>query len=357
MSDYTVPGSTHSWFWRGVVALLAAMAALSGLGASAGATTLPGGFVGIVAVKGAPGLSPGLGYFTPTIDPGGALATSVMVTNEAAAPVLVKLYPVAGLTAPNTGAVFASGPEAHGSWLSTLFNGRSVKEISMTAKSEAVITLDIKVPATAKAGYYWSGMAARVVGQVSPGTTTTTAVSAVHVHVDSQSVVGVLVDVPGAPVHFSLALGKPSISNAVAGLATIDTPLVATGNGFGAPRQSIWVSGPSHQVVLGHQLMTILPGANLSLPTVLAGSLAPGHYKVRTCLYGGGLAHEICTAGPASIDTTLHGYHYAPAGVRTVVVASTAPVVIYVGAALVACLIVLLIALVLLARRRKEKLA
>jgi len=237
---------------------------------------------------------------------GQTVVSQIVVGNKGATTVAVRVYPVNGITSPDTGAVYANfGAKAAGqvTWVTPEVAGKLVNTVVLPSDKEQRINVVVKVPVGTKPGDYLAGVAVQQLNQKAG-----TGHGAIHISIVERTIIGILVNIPGKGLGFRLKLGVPKIVAETAGLGTVSTPLVASGNRLGAPLEDVWLTGPSPGQLLGRQLNTILPTASIPDPVVWATTLKAGIYHIRYCVYGGGLPARICTTGSTNLLHATPGY-------------------------------------------------
>ena len=278
-------------------------------------------------------------YFVHAAAAGTTWTDEAVVENPGDTAVSALVYPVDGLTASQTGAVFSArtAPVSKaGAWIIP-----STSSITVAAHGRVLVGFSVAVPATAAPGDHLGGIA---VEEAQPRTGTGGSVSVTTVW---RSVVGVLVQVPGDAAPFHLHIVGVSIGALPgAGTSGVSIDMYDDGQLLGKPDLDITVDGPDgYHKVFHRQLNTMLPGDHITYPLPVGDSLAPGEYTVsvgsfrQTVHLGASLpgsgSQEPAPIGPA-----------APAHGRAVV---------WVGVGGAGLLIMVASASVLLLRRRRRR--
>ena len=96
-------------------------------------------------------------YFIRTVPRSGSFTDEVVVTNTAAKPVTLRVYPVDGLTGATSGAVYGNrGVALHGAgqWVTP-----AVSRVTVPANSHTSVRFTLTVPSNATVGQHLAGLA------------------------------------------------------------------------------------------------------------------------------------------------------------------------------------------------------
>jgi len=238
-------------------------------------------------------------YFIRTVPRGGSFTDQVVVTNTAAKPVTLRVYPVDGLTGATSGVVYGNrGARLHGAglWVTP-----AVPTVTVPANSQTTVALTVKVPATASVGQHLGGLALEDVNAGrSSGRFSVTEVL--------RTVVGIEVVVPG-PSLTHLALESFSIAP-IQGTTypSVVVNLANTGTILCKPRLAIALTGPGGVQRASRKLDTVLPGDSIPYPFVWPHGLAAGNYSANITATGCGprqVLHGSASLGAKLVNSTV----------------------------------------------------
>ena len=252
-------------------------------------------------------------YFKPVVSPGQTYSGAVVVSNTSDSPLTAYAYPVDGLTAQTSGAVYGNRGQAlakAGTWVTL-----ATSTITVAPHSQTNLDFTVKVPADAQPGNDLAGVA---VEDETPQSATA-AGSNFTVHEVFRAVVGVDVTVPG-PARFGVQLGSPGIQ-VLAGTtdAMVKIPITDIGTALGKPALTVTVSGPAgyHRSVV-RSLDTLLPGDPIDYPFIWPDDLSKGRYTATVSASAPGMS-TVYSAGTSTLGTVLQGAA-APGAPKKVVV-------------------------------------
>jgi WxL Interacting Protein, peptidoglycan binding domain len=238
-------------------------------------------------------------YFIRTVPRGGSFTDQVVVTNTAAKPVTLRVYPVDGLTGATSGVVYGNREvKLHGAgqWVTS-----AVPLVTVPGNSQTAVGFTLKVPATATVGQHLAGLALEDVNAGKSG-------GRFSVTEVLRTVVGIEVAVPG-PSLYHLALESFSIAP-IQGTTypSVVVNLANTGTNLCKPRLSIALNGPSGVQRESRRLDTVLPGDSIPYPFVWPHSLAAGSYSANITATGCGprqVLHGSASLGAKLVNSTL----------------------------------------------------
>ncbi|MHB8330121.1 MAG: WxL protein peptidoglycan domain-containing protein [Acidimicrobiales bacterium] len=240
------------------------------------------------------------GYFTPTLAPGATYTNCVKVQNNSSAPIPVIAYPVDGLTAVTSGAVFSNqGQPLHGvgTWMTVATPGTT-----LAPEQQQSIAFTVHVPLNTTPGDHLGAIVVQPLhGEPSPG-------GGFQITVVSRTAIAVLVDVPG-PATLSFALDNAIIQPLPsAHSASIVVRLGNTGQLLGKPRLTVTLHGPhSYDHTASLPLATVLPGDTIPYSFYWAYAIPPGHYQITVTAAWtvNGTTHSVTRTFGATLATAL----------------------------------------------------
>lgn len=208
-------------------------------------------------------------YFIRSVPRGGSFTDQVIVSNTAAKPVTLRVYPVDGLTGATSGVVYGNRQDhlhGAGQWVTP-----AVHQVTVPANGQLEVAFVVHVPANAGAGQHLAGLALEdVQSGKSSGRFSVTEVL--------RTVVGIQIGVPGrsqsrVSLHsFSIApIAGTTYPSVVVGLTNSGTTLCK-------PSLTIALNGPGGPQRASRRLDTVLPGDSIPYPFVWPHSLAAGSY-------------------------------------------------------------------------------
>jgi hypothetical protein len=244
-------------------------------------------------------------YFIRTVSRGGAFSDQVIVSNTAAKPLTLRVYPVDGLTGATSGVVYGNRQDqvkGAGQWVTP-----ASTQVTVPARSQISVGFSVKVPKNAGAGQHLAGLALEDIHSgKSTGRFSVTEVL--------RTVVGIEVVVPGANrsrlslQSFSIApIEGTTYPSVVVGLTNAGTNLCK-------PALSVSLNGPGGVQHATRQLDTVLPGDSIPYPFVWPHSLAAGSYTANITATGCG--PRVSLHGSASLGAKLVRSTVPPADVR-----------------------------------------
>ncbi|HUK97486.1 MAG TPA: hypothetical protein VLV46_07500 [Gaiellaceae bacterium] len=210
-------------------------------------------------------------YFKRQVGRGGSFSDDVVVSNGAAAPLTLYVYPVDGLTGQTSGSVYANRGRPRrkaGAWIHT-----SVSRITIPAHATAAVHFTAVVPAKAVPGDHLAGIAFQDAHVI-------TSKGKFRVRQILREVVGVLIRVPG-PARARLRLGPMGLrtipgtpyGSVVVGIANVGRLLCK-------PSLSITLTSSGRRMHLTRRLDTVLPGDRIAYPLILRHALEPSTYVI-----------------------------------------------------------------------------
>jgi hypothetical protein len=252
-------------------------------------------------------------YFIRKVPRNGSFTDQVVVTNTAAKPVTLRVYPVDGLTGATSGVVYGNrGVALHGAglWVTP-----DVSIVTVPATSQTSVGFTLKVPAGAAVGQHLAGLALEDASAgKSSGRFSVTEVL--------RTVVGIEVNVPG-PSQSRLALQSFSIAP-IQGTTypSVVVNLANTGQNLCKPQLAVSLQGPGGVQRATRQLDTVLPGDAIPYPFVWPHSLAAGSYTANITATGCGtrqVLHGSASLGAKLVNSTVPTADTrAPAGGSTI---------------------------------------
>ena len=238
-------------------------------------------------------------YFIRKVTRGGSFTDQVIVTNTAAKPVTLRVYPVDGLTGATSGVVYGNrGVALHGAglWVTP-----DVSVVTVPGKSQTSVGFTLKVPSTATNGQHLAGLALEDVSAgKSSGRFSVTEVL--------RTVVGIEVAVPG-PSQPRLSLQSFSIAP-IRGTTypSVVVNLANTGQNLCKPQLLVALNGPAGAQRASRQLDTVLPGSAIPYPFVWPHSLPAGSYNANITATGCGprqVLHGSASLGAKLVNSTV----------------------------------------------------
>ncbi len=253
-------------------------------------------------------------YFIRTVARGGSFTDQVIVSNTEGKPVILRMYPVDGLTGATSGVVYGNRQDqlhGAGQWVTP-----ARTEVTVPPRSEITVGFRVKLPKGVGAGQHLAGLALQDIHSgKSAGRFSVTEVL--------RTVVGIEVVVPGASrsrlslQSFSIAPIKgTTYPSVVVGLTNAGTNLCK-------PALSVSLNGPGGMQRATRQLDTVLPGDSIPYPFVWPHSLAAGSYTASITATGCGPRATL--HGSASLGAKLVRSTVPPADVRPSSGGSTVP--------------------------------
>ncbi len=253
-------------------------------------------------------------YFIRKVTRGGSFTDQVIVTNTAAKPVTLRVYPVDGLTGATSGVVYGNrGVALHGAglWVTP-----DVSVVTVPGNSQTSVGFRLKVPTTATNGQHLAGLALEDVSAgKSSGRFSVTEVL--------RTVVGIEVAVPGAS-QSRLSLESFSIAP-IQGTTypSVVVNLANTGQNLCKPQLLVALTGPGGVQRESRQLDTVLPGSAIPYPFVWPHSLSAGSYNAKITATGCGPRQVL--RGSASLGAKLVNSTVPTADTRAPSGSSTIP--------------------------------
>jgi hypothetical protein len=253
-------------------------------------------------------------YFIRTVRRGGSFTDQVIVSNTAAKPVTLRVYPVDGLTGATSGVVYGNRQDqlkGAGQWVTP-----ANSQVTVPARSQITLAFSMQVPGSAGVGQHLAGLALEDIHSgKSAGRFSVTEVL--------RTVVGIEVVVPGVS-RSRLSLQSVAIApiegttypSVVVGLTNAGTTLCK-------PTLSVALHGPGGVQRATRQLDTVLPGDSIPYPFVWPHSLAAGNYTANITATGCG--SRVTLSGSASLGAKLVRSTVPPADVRPPSGGSTVP--------------------------------
>jgi Bacterial protein of unknown function (DUF916) len=238
-------------------------------------------------------------YFIRTVTRGGSFTDQVIVTNTAAKPVTLRVYPVDGLTGATSGVVYGNrGVALHGAglWVTP-----DVSVVTVPGNSQTSVGFTLKVPTTATNGQHLAGLALEDVSAgKSSGRFSVTEVL--------RTVVGIEVAVPG-PSQSRLSLQSFSIAP-IEGTTypSVVVNLANTGQNLCKPQLLVALNGPGGVQRESRRLDTVLPGSAIPYPFVWPHSLPAGSYNANITATGCGprqVLHGSASLGAKLVNSTV----------------------------------------------------
>lgn len=256
----------------GLAALVGAIAASLVPAATALADGPPAGTLSVAPAHPDPANPATRAYFVHSSDAGSTWSDDVLVKNPGDQTTAADVYVVDGVTATQTGAVYAdraTRPAKAATWVVP-----EVTSVSLAPHSQRLVHFTVAVPKDAAPGDHLAGIAFEA--KRSQTTGGSFAVATIW-----RSVVGVLDKVSG-PAAFHLHIASASITALPgAGTASIAVDMEDDGGLLAKPDLTITVSGPGgYHRTADHQLNTMLPGDRITDPIAWPDALGSGDYTV-----------------------------------------------------------------------------
>jgi Bacterial protein of unknown function (DUF916) len=253
-------------------------------------------------------------YFIRTVARGGSFTDQVIVSNTAAKPVTLRVYPVDGLTGATSGVVYGNRQDqlqGAGQWVTPV-----TTLVTVPASSQATVGFRVRVPKSAGTGQHLAGLALEDVHSgKSTGRFSVTEVL--------RTVVGIEVVVPG-PSRSRLGLHSFSIAP-IEGTSypSVVVGLTNAGTNLCKPALSVSLNGPGGAQRATRQLDTVLPGDSIPYPFVWPHALAAGNYTADITATGCG--PRVTLHGSTSLGAKLVRSTVPPGDVRPSSGGSTVP--------------------------------
>jgi hypothetical protein len=234
-------------------------------------------------------------YFKPVVAAGGAFSDQVIVGNTGDAPIDLLVYPVDGLTAVTSGAVYANRerPAVKAArWVRV-----AVATLSVAPHTETAVGFTVQVPPGAAAGDHLAGIAFEDAHPQESG-------SRFSVTEVIRGVMGVQVQVPG-PGKFHVHVdGVDLTPRAGVGTGAAVVRVGNDGSRLGKPQLCVSLSGPhGYRRAVRAQLDTILPGDTIPFPLSWPDTLERGDYGVSVAATCG--ASSVLFRADLHLGTTL----------------------------------------------------
>jgi hypothetical protein len=233
-------------------------------------------------------------YFIRTVARGGSFSDQVIVSNSAAKPVTLRVYPVDGLTGATSGVVYGNRQDhlqGAGQWVTP-----ATSLVTVPASSQITVGFNVHVPKNEGTGQHLAGLALEDVHSgKSTGRFSVTEVL--------RTVVGIEVLVPGAN-RSRLSLQSFSIAP-IEGTTTpsVVVGLTNAGTNLCKPALSVSLNGPGGVQRASRQLDTVLPGDSIPYPFVWPHALSAGSYTANITATGCG--PRVTMHGSASLGAKL----------------------------------------------------
>lgn len=233
-------------------------------------------------------------YFIRTVARGGSFTDQVVVSNTAAKPVTLRVYPVDGLTGATSGVVYGNRQDqlhGAGQWVTP-----ASTQVTVPASSQTTVGFTVKVPKNEGAGQHLAGLALEDIHSgKSSGRFSVTEVL--------RTVVGIEVVVPG-PSRSRISLQTFSIAP-IQGTTTpsVVVGLTNAGTNLCKPALAVSLNGPGGAQHATRRLDTVLPGDSIPYPFVWPHSLAAGSYVANITATGCG--PRVTLHGSASLGAKL----------------------------------------------------
>lgn len=245
--------------------------------------------------------NPKLGYFVYSVAPGGTTHGAIIVSNTGNRAGTVKLYSADATTGRTTGTVYLTDkPPTHtGSWVHLATNS-----LRLRPGAHATVQFTVRVPASAAAGEWVSGLVAET-RQASQAPKTTHKAN-VRIRIRNLTIVAVQVNVPG-PRVVSFVVGSVA-TGGQKGFQQVIVHFANAGNVLLKPAGTLTILDSSHKLVekLVYKMDTFLPKTGIDYPVLLKRALAPGDYSalVRVVVPGvpGAAGKTVLATRPFSVS-------------------------------------------------------
>lgn len=236
-------------------------------------------------------------YFIRTVARGASFTDQVVVFNQSAKPMRLRVYPADGLTGVTSGVVYSNRADrlrGAGRWVTT---ARS--QLTVAAHSVSRIAFTVRAPASARTGVHLAGIAVEQADpRASRGRFSVTEVL--------RTVVGIELRIPGsaAPQAQLRAIAPAgSIDGATPGFSV---SLVDAGADLCKPRLTLTLAGPRGRQTATRQLDTLLPGDVIAYPFPWPRALSPGRYAETITAVACGRPATLHTIQTVAAKTTHH---------------------------------------------------
>ena len=223
-------------------------------------------------------------YFVINTRQGVTIHNEVRVINEGTAKGTVSLSPADSATAQTTGIIYSpANPSQHevGSWIMLGTN-----QLTLAPGQSQIVPFQIIIPKDEQPGQHIGGIIAASIGQQLA--TNGSSSSQLHINVEHQMIIAVLLNVAGTQVE-QLATTGLQVSN-TNGYQSLLLKLQNSGDTMLKPFGNLQVTNAQGQVVqkLTLTMQTILPQASIAYPVYIQQQpLQPGTYTATlTLTYG-----------------------------------------------------------------------
>jgi hypothetical protein len=266
----------------------------------AGAATEPTGSVSVTPAAES-SLAPGGGYFLLHATPGQVVQQKVSVTNGGAQSVNTAVRGVDASTAAGTGVVYGTPDETPtrvGSWITP-----EATTLPVRGRATRSLQFSVRVPPGTAPGQYLGGLSVALTSGRSGTAPPAQPGFGVSITAETQRVIAVEVDVPGAPYAPNLVVRGTRFADVARGRVVLVT-IANDGNGFarGSGTISVPEAGIDEQVTVG----TFVPGTSADYELAWPPGVAEAGAHVSVALdYDGRSLRWSGTVGPVPPTTAV----------------------------------------------------
>lgn len=223
-------------------------------------------------------------YFIEQVRPGSEVSGQVVLDVSGPAPMDFRVYPVDGVTAVTSGAVYRDRQDrlrGAGAWLQP-----QVHSVHAAPHSQRLITFRLIVPLHARPGDHLAGLAVEDAHPLHSG-------GRFSITQVLRGVVGVEVQVPG-PTHTQIALRRLALQP-IPGtrIPAIAVTLANIGQKLCKPALSVSLRGAGGAQTVARRLDTVLPGDTIAFPLAWPRPLGTGEYRMAATASGCGLTSAL----------------------------------------------------------------
>lgn len=243
----------------------------------------------------------GLSYFNYTASSGQTIHGQILVVNTSKTTETLGITPAQGLTAPNSGAVYASLAPGAKCQQSECWLDIPRTSVTLAAGQSQNVPFSVSVPAGTPDGQYLAGVSTGLAVSQAPNTTTPTTAdnkAGATATVRDLVIIGVAVSVgSGWPDTLSI----PTVTGGYIG--TTPAAIVTetdTGRAFQHPKGFVTVGQGKNALTVKDSSLTILPGGTAQL-RVPFPHLHPGIYPSKACLTYDKTTKTACWAGKITL--------------------------------------------------------
>lgn len=221
-------------------------------------------------------------YFIFNSTPGAVLHSRVRVTNSGTAAGSARLYAVDATTGATSGTVYQSAQAPRqdvGAWITL-----DQSSVLLAPGQSRVVDYTLRIPQTVRSGQHVGGIVAE------DATVTSTSAGNMRINVQHLAITGVLISLPGTPVHQLTATG--AAIGGQNGSQSVTLALHNTGTMLEKPNGDLLIGNAAGQTLqdVPLHLDTFLPQTSIAFPVYMThAALTAGTYWADlTLTYGNG---------------------------------------------------------------------